>query len=167
MAGDAPLVDELMLRRKWTFRADGEAQVFSKKPNEHATHVLMKALVWALYRPMYPALKVEVAIGARFKPDLVQLDDRGTPRFWGECGRVGERKITRLIQRYRDAHIVFAKWNVDLQPWRRIVAKAMPAHRRAPVDLLCFPADSAERFIDRSGTIQLVLEDIPHLRVTD
>jgi hypothetical protein len=45
-----------------------------------------------------------------------------------------------------------------------LLVKSLPAHRRAPVDLLCFPSDSAERFIDRSGTIQLNLEDIPHLR---
>jgi hypothetical protein len=44
------------------------------------------------------------------------------------------------------------------------IVKRLPAHRRAPLDLFYFPSDSAERFIDRNGTIPLSLEDIPRLR---
>lgn len=164
MPGNALLVQELMLRRKWTFRAGGQQVVFSKKANEHATHVLMKALIWALYLPAYPAMKVEVAIGDRFKPDLVQIDSRGQPQFWGESGRVGARKMQRLVQRYRATHFAFATWNADLQPLGQRLEKALPAVRRAPVDLLCFPADSDERFIDSRGDIRVRLADIPHRR---
>ena len=45
-----------------------------------------------------------------------------------------------------------------------LLVKSLPAHHREPVDLLCFPSDSTERFINRSGTFQLSREDIPHLR---
>jgi hypothetical protein len=37
----------------------------------------MKALLWALYLPIYPKLSVEIAIGDRYRPDVVELDLRG------------------------------------------------------------------------------------------
>jgi len=164
MTPGPPLRQELMLRRKWTFRSGDQQVVFAKKPNEHAAHVLMKALTWALYSFEYPAMKVEVPIGSRYKPDLVQLDSRGAPQFWGESGRVGIRKMQRLVRHYRATHFAFAKWDMDLLPLRRIMEKCLPAGRHAAVDLLSFPADSAERFIDDSGRIEVHLEDVPHLR---
>ncbi len=60
------MTDELRLRRKWTFRAHGRQVVFVKEPVESTEHVVMKALLWALYLPDYPGLTVEVGIGDRF-----------------------------------------------------------------------------------------------------
>ena len=40
---------DLLLRRKWTFKAHGKQVVFVKGAKEHSSHVLMKALLWALY----------------------------------------------------------------------------------------------------------------------
>ena len=160
------MTQDLRLRRKWTFRAHDRQVVFEKKPLESASHVLTKALVWALYLPDYPKLSVEMNIGNRYKPDLVQLDDRGDPVFWGEAGRVGLRKMQRLVQRFRSTHFVFAKWNRNLAPFQRILAKATASTRRsAPVDLLCFPADSDERFIGTGGAIRIAAEDIDRLRL--
>ena len=62
---------DLMLRRKWTFKAHGKQIVLVKKRNEQSRHVLMKAFLWALYLPSFPRLTVEVGIGERFKPDVV------------------------------------------------------------------------------------------------
>ena len=113
------MTDELFLRRKWTLRAHGRQVVFVKKPYESDTHVLMKALLWALYLPAYPELTVEIAIGDRYKPDVVALDARGEPGFWGEAGDVTTAKIRSLARRYRDTHFALAKWDTRLEPYQR------------------------------------------------
>jgi len=66
------LTEELELRRKFTMRAHGKQKVFIKKSFESRIHVLTKAFLWALYLPVYPELSVEVPVGGRYKPDLVQ-----------------------------------------------------------------------------------------------
>lgn len=157
---------DLILRRKWTLRAHGTQVVFVKKANEHASHVLMKALLWALYLPDYPDLMVETGIGARYRPDVVALDAHGHPRFWGEAGQVRVRKIDYLLRRYRATHFAFAKWNTRLHPLGGIVADALSGlDRTGPVDLLSFPADSAERFFDDQGRIHLTLDDLDWTRL--
>jgi hypothetical protein len=153
------------LPRKWTFRACGRQVVFEKKPYESKAHVLMKALIWALFLPEYPEMVVEIDIGRRYKPDLVQLDENGRPVFWGEAGQVGQRKMKTLITRFRSTHLVFAKWNVNLVPFEKSLKKAAGAIRRtSPVDLISFPSDSGERFIRKDGKIGVTLEDVAHLR---
>ena len=159
------MMKELKLRRKWTFRAHGKQVVFVKKTFESDIHVVTKALVWAIYLPEYPDLSVEVQVGARYKPDLVQCDENGVPVFWGEAGRVSMKKMRTLIGRYRDTHLVFAKWNMNLAPFQRIVRKELGAiHRSAPIDLISFPAESDERFIRRNGTIDINVDDIHCIR---
>ena len=156
---------ELELRRKWTFRAHGKQTVFIKKAFESDSHVLMKALIWALFLPDYPNLSVEIQIGHRFKPDLVQMDDDGQPVFWGEAGRVSQRKMQALVQRFRTTHFVFAKWDRNLAPFHKVLRKARKSIKRtAPVELISFPGDSRERFIDRDGAIHIAFEDVVRLR---
>ena len=128
-------------------------------------HVLMKAFLWALFLPDYPNLSVEMPAGERYKPDLVQFDDNGKPVFWAEAGQVSGRKIQTLVQRHRSAHLVFAKWNQNLEPLYRIIKKEVSdIQRPAPVDLISFPVDSDERFIQTGGTIRIHLKDIRHIR---
>ena len=156
---------DLKLRRKWTLRAHGRQMVFLKKPFESDIHVFSKAFIWALFLPVYPNLSVEIQAGGRYKPDVVQFDDNGEPIFWAEAGQVGRRKIRALVQRYRSAHLVFAKWNQDLMPLNRILKKELGAvQRRAPIELISFPAESDERFIKADGTIQISFSDIRHVR---
>ncbi len=165
------MTSELLLRRKWTFRAYDKQVVFIKRSNERSTHVLMKAFLWALYTPLYPNLTVEIRIGDRYKPDVVTLDEDGAPRregplFWGEAGQVGLEKIHSLLRRYRDTHFAFAKWETRLDPYVELVSDALNGLRRsAPVDLLCFPGDSVERFIDERGNIQLSLNELEWVRL--
>ncbi len=80
--------NELLMRGKYTFRAGDQKPVVVKKPVEHLRHVVMKVLLWALYLPTYPLLRVEVPIGYKYKPDFVALD-AGGPLFWAEAGRSG------------------------------------------------------------------------------
>jgi hypothetical protein len=155
---------DLKLRRKWTLRAHGRQMVFLKKPFESSIHVFSKAFIWALFLPAYPNLSVEIQAAGRYKPDVVQFDDNGDPIFWAEAGQVGRRKIRALVQRYRSAHLVFAKWNQDLTPLHRIIKKEMGAvGRQAPIDLISFPAGSDQRFIQTDGTIQITFKDTRHV----
>lgn len=150
-----------MLRGKWTFRAHGRQVVFVKKSNEKETHVLMKAFLWALYLPEYPDLSVEIPIGARYKPDLVQTDAQGHPVFWGESGYVGAEKTRNLMRKYPRTHFAVAKWNVRPGSFADIIEKAVQKTRRsAPVDLISFPEDSADRFINKRGEISVGFEGL-------
>jgi hypothetical protein len=159
------MTQDLKLRRKWTFRAHGKQMVFIKKTFESDIHVLTKAFLWALFLPDYPDLSVEIQIGDRYKPDLVQFGDNGDPVFWGEAGRVSQRKMHALVHRFRSTHLVFAKWNMNLEPFGNVVKKETGTVRRsAPVDLISFPAESDERFIRRDGTIRIAFNDVIRVR---
>jgi len=155
------------LRRKLTLRAHGEQVVFVKKKHERIEHVWMKAFLWALYLPDYPDLTVEIRVGDKYKPDVVQVDPlRGQPIFWGEAGSVGVDKIASLTRRYRHTHFAMGKWATSLDPYVAIVEEAIAdVDRRAPFDLLRFPADSAERFIDAKGDITMAHDDLDWIRV--
>lgn len=157
---------EQLLRRKWTLRANDRQVVLVKRPYESTEHVVMKALLWALYLPDYPDLTVEVSVGDRYKPDVVALNGQGPPRFWGEAGEVSVAKIRALTRRYRSTHLALAKWDTRLEPIITVVTDAI-AHlnRQAPVDLLSFPADSAERFMDDDGQIRIALHDLDWVRL--
>ena len=161
------MTDELFLRRKWTLRAHDRQVVFVKKSYESDTHVLMKALLWALYLPAYQNLTVEIAVDDRYKPDVVALGVRGEPIFWGEAGAVTTAKIRSLARRYRNTHFALAKWDARLEPYSTIVTDSLTGlHRRAPFDLIRFPSDSADRFIDDGGTICLSHADLTWMRLT-
>ena len=160
-----PMTRELELRRKWTFRAHGKQMVFFKKSFESNIHVLTKAFLWALFLPEYPDLSIEIPVGDRYKPDLVQTSESGVPVFWGEAGQVSQKKIHYLVNRLRSTHLVFAKWDMSLEPFEKIFKKEAEAIRRvAPVDLIYIPADSDERFIFPDGTIRIALKDVNRIR---
>lgn len=165
---------EKHLRRKYTFKVpDGAAGgpqqvVFVKEKQERPAHVWMKAFLWALYLPTYPGLQVEVRVtGDRYKPDVVALDPWHDPRFWGEAGAVSTEKIQALLARYPRTHFAMGKWDTALAPFAEIVRKGVRdgPRRHAPFDLLRFPADSRERFIDRKGRITLSFDDLEWRRL--
>ena len=156
---------DLVLRRKLTLRAEGQKVVFVKKRQEGIEHVLMKAFVWALYLPAYPDLAVEIPVGDRYKPDVVGLDARGEPVFWGEAGKVSPDKIDSLLRRYPNTHFAVAKWAAPLDPFVDLVEEALDGRRRAPFDLLRLPPDAGERFIADDGTITLGFDDVERVRI--
>ena len=160
------MTSELYLRRKWTLRAYDKQVVFVKRSNERPEHVVMKALIWALYLPEYPDLIVEFPVGDRYKPDVVSLDEQGKPRFWGEAGQVGAAKIRSLARRYRSTHFVMGKWDTRLDPFIELVSGAIQGVKRsAPFDLIGFPDDSVERFINEQGQIHIRREDVTWVRL--
>ena len=151
---------ELHLRRKLSFRAHSRTLVLVKRSNEKIEHRVMMALLWALYLPAYPNLRIDVSIGTRYRPDLVQLGADGRPVFWGEAGEVGQEKLRLLCGRYRDTHLVFAKWALNLQPFASLLEAALAGVRRtAPTELIGFDADAA-RFVEANGQIVIGFEDV-------
>mgnify|MGYP006266619539 CR=1 FL=1 len=157
------------LRRKLTLRAHGEQVVYVKNKQERIEHVWMKAFLWALYLPEYPDLSVEVKIGDKYKPDVVQMDGlRGRPVFWGEAGQVGPDKIASLVRRYPDTHFAMTKWDTRLDPFLEIVEEAVAdVDRSAPFDLIRIPEGAGERLIDRKGRIEIEFSDVTWTRVGD
>ena len=155
------------LRRKLTLRAHGEQIVLVKRKQERIEHVWMKAFLWALHLPEYPDLDVEVDVDDKYKPDVVAMDRRrGRPAFWGEAGAVGPDKIEHLVTAYPDTHLAFSKWNRSLDAVRDPVDRAaQTADRTAPIDLLRFPPDSAEQFVDAKGRIAVSRNDLTWVRV--
>ena len=151
---------DLHLRRKLSFRAHGRTLVLVKRSEEKIEHRLMMALLWALYLPAYPDLRIDVPIGARYRPDLVQLGADSRPVFWGEAGEVGMEKLRVLCARYRDTHLVFAKWAINLQPFGAMIDSALAGVlRQAPVELIGFDANAA-RFVDTNGQIRISFQDV-------
>lgn len=139
------------LRRKLTVRAHGQSLVLVKRAEESGEHVLQKALLWTLYLPAYPGLRVEqrLPFASRYKPDLYALDPRGAPAFWGECGAVSADKLRRLLRAHPATHFAFSKWGVRLEPFAALVDAALDGVRRsAPVELLGVPAEAAAWFGD-------------------
>jgi hypothetical protein len=144
-------------------RAHGQHNVFKWGRQERSVHTIMKALLWALYLPEYPQMSVEVRIGDHYKPDVVSMPEGPSiysatlePRFWGEAGQVGKAKIYTLVRRYRETHFAIAKWDTAMRPFEELVTAALEdVDRSAPFDLIVFPPDSAERYIDPSGEITI------------
>lgn len=152
------------LQRKLTFHAHGRTLILVKRSNEKIEHRLMMALLWALYLPAYPELRIDVPIGARYRPDLVQLAPDGRPIFWGEAGEVGLEKLRTLCARYRDTHLVFAKWATNLQPFGALLETALRGARRAaPTELIGFDADAAS-CIGATGQIAIDFADVERRR---
>ena len=157
------------LRRKLTVRAAGRTLVLVKRPGESEEHVAQKALLWGLYLPAYPALRVEVPLpsGGRYKPDLLALDGAGAPTFWGECGHTGVDKLRTLLARHRATHFVFSKWGVSIAPFAAFIDDALDGvPRAAPVELLGFP-DDADRFIDEDGVVRVDPDALQRRRWAD
>ena len=151
--------DLLGLKRKWTFRAHGQQLVVVKNNLEKASHVYMKAFLWALYQPLFPGLVIEQSLGLRYKPDVVAVDRQGVPLFWAEAGQVTLEKLGKLFKRFPGTHFAVAKWASAPQWGLHLERLIGPLKRRAPIDFLIFPKESLS-WIDDSGTIGASLEDV-------
>ena len=153
-------MSDRFLPRKLRFHAHGRTLVELKRANEKPEHRFMMALLWALYLPQYPNLRVDIPIGKRYRPDLVELDPAGQPLFWAEAGAVGQEKLRTLCTRHRETHLVLAKWDTTLTPVAALIERALQGIRRsAPVELIGFPAD-ATRFVDDTGNITITFADV-------
>lgn len=142
------------LRRKLSVRAHGRTLVLVKRAEESGEHVVQKALLWVRYLPRYPELRVEqhLPFPSRYKPDLYALDAAGRrPEFWGECGVVSAEKLRTLLRAHPECHFAFSKWASRPDLFAAVIDDALAGvRRRAPVELIGFPAD-ADAWLDGAG----------------
>jgi len=164
------MTSQVLTRRRWRLHAHGQHIVIVRGEREHITHPLLKAFLWALYLPDYPAITVEVAVRDRYKPDVVAFDPArapftGQPAFWGEAGQVSAEKVAALVRRYPDTHFAIAKWETPLSSFRPWVEEALRGVRRcAPMDLLNVP-DACIRCIDDDGRVHITFDDVERIRL--
>lgn len=156
------------LRRKWSFRINGQKQILIKKAEEKDTHVLMKIFLAKLYNDKFEDIKIEVRHNRekRYKPDLLATDLQGEAIFWGECGEVSREKILTLIRRYRDTHLSFAKWNINPAPFEQIIEDSLDEIRKkrtAPVDFINFSEEDRDSIAD-NGEVLISWKQLYHKR---
>jgi hypothetical protein len=157
---------DLGLRKKYTFRSGNQKLILIKKPMESNRHVLMKAFLWALYLPAYPDLQVEVPIGDRYKPDLVQMGESG-PCFWAEAGHVGNQKLRRLLKRFPQTHIALAVWGQSIRPMvARVRGHRRRMKRSAPIDVIGFSENAVSRFVKNNGSIHIAHDELDWQRLS-
>ena len=149
-------MSDLSLKRKITVKAHGQQIVLIKKPVESIEHVWTKAFLWARYLPSYPALLVEVPVNNRYKPDLVALNDNASPVLWAEAGKVRANKIRHLARRYRDCHLVIAKWTLEIEPYKTMYTRALKnLSRTAPVELIGINNKTLPDMVGPDGELNL------------
>mmetsp|Transcript_54531 Transcript_54531/g.90415 ORF Transcript_54531/g.90415 Transcript_54531/m.90415 type:complete len:182 (+) Transcript_54531:45-590(+) len=149
------------------FRSRGQTARLRKTPGESVEHLLLKALLWALYLPQYPNAQCEPAaceldVGNLYRPDVVALGATGEPSWWGECGSVSSTKISALATKFPRTHFTVAKWaRSDLSGYAGSLRSDVGGGPRvAPFEVLSFPADSAERFVSDNGDVQIKWDDV-------
>lgn len=135
-----------------------------QRAGETYEHVLMKALGYAMFVGEYPELEIELAVGLRYKPDLVALNDAAGGRplagprflFWGECGLVTMRKVAWLLKHGDTGRLVLFKIGSGPAFIRELRASVEPRYReRGRLTLVNFAADIRERAADR------IIERVP------
>lgn len=162
------MTNALVHRTRWTFDVGQRKIVLAQKADEQSHHVLMKAFLWALYLPKYPALSMELPIGSRYRPDVVQVDPRCRPQFWAESGKLGKTKICSLVKRFPHTHFAFGKWQSNLLPLERMLRSIVSTlERTEPIDLISFPADSAKLFLNNLGQIVIGFTGVTHIRIEE
>lgn len=160
----------MLPRRKWTFYVGDKKKKFRSFHGELVSHILMKAFLWALYLPQYDEIRVELKIKDNFQPDLVQLnkDKKKDPVFWGEAGYVRLSKLQTIFDLYPDTHFAHGKWGGDIHSFIDVTWRAWPDEPRcAPIDLIIFPEDSAQRFITDEGHIEICHDDVEWIQMYD
>jgi hypothetical protein len=129
-----------------------------QRRGESYGHVLMKALGFAMFAPLYPGLEVELPVGLRYKPDLVALNGGGGgPRagarflFWGECGMVSMRKVAWLLKHGDTERLVLFKIGCGVRAYTRELRDSVERRYRegGRLTLVNFSADVAARAADR------------------
>ena len=152
----AKSLDELKLKRKTTFRFKNFQIVLDKKSIEKPEHVSMKALLWAMYIEEFPALKVEIKVGGRYKPDLVAQDSLGNIQLWVEAGRVKPAKVAKLASTHKAARIVIARWG-NAPSFRTSLLKVLSPEQlnSGRITLINFIPEQCRECIDSNGKIDL------------
>jgi hypothetical protein len=137
------------------FELAGRSVRLWQRRGESYGHVLMKALGYAMFAPLYPGLEIELPVGLRYKPDLVAQNDGGDGRpragarflFWGECGMVSMRKVAWLLKHGDTERLVLFKIGCGVSAYTRELRDSVePRYREGGrLALVNFASDVAER----------------------
>jgi hypothetical protein len=114
----------------YDFELAGRRVRLWKRLGESYEHVLMKALGYAMYVPVYPALSIETRVGLRYKPDLVARGDDGRFLFWGECGANSVRKTAWLLKHAGVERLVLFKIGSKARQLVEQLRSELPARYR-------------------------------------
>jgi hypothetical protein len=118
------LLDRAVL---YDFELAGRRVRLWKRLGESYEHVLMKALAYAMFVPLYPGLEIERRVGLRYKPDLVAQGSDGRFLFWGECGANSVRKTAWLLKHARALSAwPSSRWKAASRSWPDSCAPPSP-----------------------------------------
>jgi hypothetical protein len=123
------LLDRAVL---YDFELAGRRVRLWKRLGESYEHVLMKALAYAMFVPLYPGLEIERRVGLRFKPDLVAQGPDGRFLFWGECGANSVRKTAWLLKHARVERLALFKMESGVAQLAEQLRSAIAPRYRPP-----------------------------------
>jgi hypothetical protein len=146
----APKNQQLVLELK----SHGQQVSLRKTPGESINHVVLKGLLWALMLPLYrDAVHVERDIGLRYRPDVIALEGDSV-LWWGECGSVKPGKLSELATAFPQAQFSVCKFGrSDLRGFATSLISSLPKRSLPNFEVINFPADSVERFINDYGEV--------------
>jgi hypothetical protein len=112
------------------FTLAGQRMRLWQRTGESFEHVLMKALGYAMFAPVYPNLEIEKRIGLRYKPDLIAAGADGAFAFWGECGQNSIRKTHWILKHTRTEKMVLFKISAGAEQLIKQIRAEIPAKYR-------------------------------------
>jgi hypothetical protein len=113
------------------FNLAGKRMRLWQRAGESYEHILMKALGYAMFAPVYPNLEIETRVGLRYKPDLIALSEKNDFAFWGECGQNVIRKTHWILKHTRTEKMVLFKISVSARQLIKQIRTEIPAKYRA------------------------------------
>ncbi len=152
----------LQTNKKYTFAFGERKLVINKLSHESEFHPFAKALVYALFHKQYRSLRLEPQLpDERFQPDLCALDYDGTMLFWSEVGNVSIAKIEKLFKKYRRAHFVFVKEELDMAAFDKHLRKMAKGLLSLPlIDIVVYPPHFQEWNVSPEGDVFIRKEDV-------
>ncbi|MEM8931922.1 MAG: YaeQ family protein [Acidobacteriota bacterium] len=136
------------IRHRYPGRAVHEEKlVVATEHGEMPWHIALKLLAYLRFIDHRP--QIEKRVGGRYKPDLVDVDDRGRVRLWIECGNIGPRKIAsvaRRVAREDGRFIILKRHRGEVTALARLLDGRVAT---GTVDLLAFD----DHFVDRMTAV--------------
>ena len=144
------------------FSANDNKLDITKVKGESVKHLLLKALLWAIIaKENHANTSVEKDIGFRYTPDVVALDHKGEPMWWGECGSVSKVKLKHLTDSLPRTRFTLAKWGrSDVRGYAASLRSELKLPRYGPIDVISFPDDSPLLFVRDDGSIDVTFDEL-------
>jgi hypothetical protein len=124
-----------------------------QRQGESYSHVLMKALGYAMFVKKYPDLEIETPVDLRYTPDLFVVGEDREFKFWGECGQNSIRKTVWLLKHTRTEKLVLFKIGQNTDSLIKLLREEIEEKYRPPerVSLINF----VKEIVDLTATKQI------------